>query len=353
MLPDPLTRSSATTVKWKGREWLYFGGCDYLGMSWNKRVRSTLIRGLNAGGASASASRTTTGNNPAYPRLEEKLADFFQVQSATLVPTGYLTNLAAMQALDVPRVALDERAHPSLVDATRVLGVPTVRFKSADVTGLERKLRGRPALVATDGVFAPDGAISPIAKYLQVMPGGSWLLVDDAHGAGVLGANGRGTVEYAGAKMNRVIQTITFSKAFGVAGGAVLAARKVRKNMMERTGVVIASTPIAPYQAKAIEVSVDLIRRGACRRKLKRNCEFLGSLIGEELPFPIINRSFESLHEVNRLKESLQKNGIHPPFINYPGGARGGFFRFAISAEHTRVDLKALANSLNCSAPEE
>jgi 7-keto-8-aminopelargonate synthetase-like enzyme len=351
MLPDPLKQTDPTHVEWQGREWVYFGGCDYLRLAWHSRIRKTLRSGLNEAGSSVSASRLTTGNHPAYAELEGRLGRFFNSPAVTLASNGYLTNIVVAQAMSgsIDRVLLDDSAHSSLVDAARLTGVPVLRFAHLDPTDLARQLRTskRRWLVMTDGVFAHNGAQAPLLQYLEKLRTNSLMLVDDAHGAGVLGENGRGSVEPFGIRDNRVIRTVTFSKAFGVSGGAVLSSKAIRRRILKLSGASICSTPIPPYQARAIGVAADLIEQGKVRNKLASNLGWLAQRLGVSQPqFPIITFTSASRSKVNRLRGRLMEAGIHPPLISYPGGASGGYFRFAISSAHIRAQLSALADCL-------
>ena len=211
-----------------GRTLLYFGGCDYFRLSWQPRIRRALRRGMERWGVNVAASRRTTGNRRLYEQLEQGLADFFEVESAVLVSSGYATGLAVGQALsgEFTHAFIDTRAHGALLDATLFLGCPVARFAHRDVSDLARRIgrtgRSSRVLVLTDGMFSHDGSVAPLRAYARLLGRNGRLLVDDAHGAGVLGEHGRGSAECEGVEDARLIRTITLSKAFGVYGGAIL-----------------------------------------------------------------------------------------------------------------------------------
>src|SRR5439155_13186649 len=179
-------------------------------------------------GLNVAASRLTTGNHLIYGRLERSLADFFDAPNVLLVSSGYLTNLVVAQALagNFSHVLLDEDSHPSLSDAARFFDCPVLRFKhrnsDAVATSVRRCGPGAKLILLTDGMFSRDGSIAPLADYVRVLSRDAWMLVDDAHGAGVLGRTGKGSLEHAGVTRRRIIQTTTLSKAFGAYGGAIL-----------------------------------------------------------------------------------------------------------------------------------
>jgi 7-keto-8-aminopelargonate synthetase-like enzyme len=357
--PEPLQQVDRTWVRFRGRRLAYFSGCDYFRLSSHPQVIGALERGVRQYGLNVAASRMTTGNHTLYRQLEERLAAFFAVPSATLVSTGYLTNLVVAQALagDFSHVLIDGAAHPSLADAARFLECPVLRFKHQEPVEVAAAVRrcGPEAklILLTDGVFAHDGSAAPLVEYLKVLPTDAWLLVDDAHGAGVLGQRGRGTPEHAGVSRRRIIQTVTLSKAFGTYGGAVLGPERLRQSILARSHLFIGSTPLPLPLANAALRAVALLQAGgALKRRLESNQAFVTSALrraGMSLPAkpgPIVGLSATSPQASKRVKAALRAAGIFPPFTRYPGGAANGYFRFVISSEHTRAQLESLVSVL-------
>ena len=173
--------------------------------------------------------------------------------------------------------------------------------------------------------------------------------MDDAHGAGVLGKNGRGSLEYGGVPRERVIQTITLSKAFGVYGGAVLASSKIQASIVARSRLFGGTTPLPlPLAHAALEAVTILETDHDLRSRLTQNTLRVKEGLRArgfplpESPSPIIPLVPRSPKEIARLKQSLLAAKIHPPFIQYPGGPRTGYFRFVISSEHTQRQLDGL-----------
>jgi 7-keto-8-aminopelargonate synthetase-like enzyme len=255
---------------------------------------------------------------------------------------------------------IDERAHGCLVDAALLLKCPIIKFKQRDAADLARHIRRlgskdtKPILL-TDGMFSHDGGIAPIKQYLSVLPANGVLLLDDAHGAGVLGKNGRGTPEYASVPSRRIIQTITLSKAFGVYGGAVLGARGIRDAIVAKSRMFVGNTPLPlPLAAGAIKSVAILKTDKGLRARLVRNVSYVKEkLISRgfpvmDTPSPIIPYIARGAQDAAQLKRRLLDQGIYPPFIKYPGGPPSGYFRFAISSEHTRAQLNALLKALLC-----
>jgi 7-keto-8-aminopelargonate synthetase-like enzyme len=311
-------------------------------------------------GLNVAASRITTGHHKIYEILEKELARFFGAEDALLVPNGYLAGIIVAQALreNFSHVVLDERAHPALLDAAEQLGCPTMKFKHCDVNDFARVMQrcgrhSRP-IVLTDGMFSQDGSVAPLKAYLKCVPRAGLMLVDDAHGAGVLGAKGQGTLEFEGVGRGRIIQCITLSKAFGVFGGAILGTRALREMIFERSRVFVGSTPLPLPLANAALRSLKILKaRGkSLRGKLNQNVNYVKTTLRKagiefpETPGPIISLPAKSASETQALKKRLLEAGILPPFIKYPGGAPEGNFRFVISSDHRPAQLDKLINVL-------
>lgn len=358
---------SATEVRWRGRRWACFSGCDYLRLSWHPAVRAAVAAGAKASGASVGASRMTTGNVRVYGKLERDLARFFGAPTATLTAAGYTAPLVAAQALaaDHERVLLEERAHACLVDAAALTGLPVARFPHRDPEGLARAIAsggrkrgaggGGRVMVLTDGMFAHDGSVAPVAAYLRVLPrSAGTLLVDDAHGAGVLGRRGRGTLEACGVEPGRVVLTLTLSKTLGCYGGAVLGSPRLARHIRERSRMFTGNTPLPPPLAAGARAALAVLRQeGAERRaRLERNVaavrEGLRAAGGEvaDWPGPVVAIAPRGATAVARLNRLLRAARILPPLIRYPNGPAPCYFRFAICSEHTAEQVARLQEAL-------
>ena len=359
--PGPLLQQvDRTYVISDGQRLSYFGGCDYFRLSSHPKVLRALEDGLRNYGLNVSASRFTTGNHAIYRDLESHLADYFDVESGTLTSTGYMANSVVAQALagQFSHAFVDRESHSSLVDSATLLRAQVVMFKRGDADDLQRRLQTarniRRAVVISEGLFAHNGEIAPLREYLAVMPRSGVLLVDDAHGAGVLGKTGKGTSEELDLPAQRVIRTITLSKAFGVYGGAVLGARTLQKRIYGTSSALVGNTPLPPPLAAAALMALEVARsdqgmRGrlcANAARVKGVLQKNGVAIGN-LSTPIFGIFPARRGAAATLQERLLKHGIHPPFIRYPGGPRNGFFRFAISSEHRPEQLDALIAALS------
>ena len=342
-LSEPLTQVARVHVQFRGRKLLYFGGCDYYRLAASSRLRNVITRTVQRDGLNVAASRVTTGNHAIYEQLETALRVFFKVDAALLTSTGYTANLVIAQALagEFSHAVIDERAHASLKDATQFFNCPVIEYKHRDpihaAQGISRCGKFARVALLTDGVFAHDGSISPVPELIRVLPPDGMLLLDDAHGAGVLGKNSRGTVEHFSIRDKRIVRSITLSKAFGAFGGAVLGSKQLCRKIVSRSRLFAGSTPPPLPLAKAAFYALANVRADASlRERMKRNTK----MIGRE--FPIIAVIPKSDSQAVCLKRDLLKAGIFPCLIHYPGGLRAAYFRFAISSEHTPEQIERL-----------
>jgi glycine C-acetyltransferase/8-amino-7-oxononanoate synthase len=264
--------------------------------------------------------------------------------------------MAAAQALagEFTHAFIDELAHAALVDAAGMLHCPLKKFTHRNAPDLARRLsklgRGARPIVLTDGMFSHDGSVAPLAEYLKILPRPGMILVDDAHGVGVLGATGKGSLEHTGVSRDRIIQCATLSKAIGAYGGGVLGARKLREKIIARSRLFAGSTPLPPPLAAAAMAGLAIVKREPARRKkLFRNVSYLRDQLREsgweiaETPGPIIRLPFMNAASADSLKKCLLAAGIYPAFVKYGKASAAGFFRFVISSEHTQAQLDKVA----------
>lgn len=355
---EPLQQVRRTYVRYRGRTLSYFGGCDYFRLASHPKIHAALTAGLQRYGLNVAASRMTTGNHEVYVSLEKDLAQFFDAPAALLTNSGYVTNLMVAHALagQFSHALIDERAHAALTDAATALNCPVLRFKHRDVADFSSALnrcgpQARPILL-TDGMFSHNGSVAPLAEYLKLLPRDGLIILDDAHGAGTLGAHGRGTVEITGVTRSRVVQNITISKAFGVYGGAVLCSKSLRRRLTQ-TRLFIGSTPLPLPLAYAAIESVHLLKTQKSHRarleanalRLKQELRALDYPLAD-FPGPIVPVHLKTTAANNQLKAALLRAKILPPLIHYPGSPAGGYFRFVISSEHTKMQLADLVSAL-------
>jgi 7-keto-8-aminopelargonate synthetase-like enzyme len=360
MSPTPvLQQIGRTYVQVGARKLSYFGGCDYFRLSTHPAITRALRAGLQQFGLNVAASRMTTGNHRLYERLEAALRRFFAVDAAVLFSSGYASNLGVAQSLAgrFTHVFLDERAHASLLDAATLLGGRQVRFGHRDPAALQRLVSraGKKAriILVTDGLFAHNGAVAPLREYQCVLPRSAWMFVDDAHAAGVIGVNGRGSVEAENLERRNLVQTVTLSKAFGVYGGAVLGSRELQRSIFDHSRSFAGNTPLPlPLTAAALAALEWLSTHPQMRAQLRRNSDYVQCGLREDgweeigFPGPIVSVLPATARTAAQIRRRLLQAGIHPPLIRYPGGPATGYFRFAISSAHTREQLRCLVAAL-------
>jgi 8-amino-7-oxononanoate synthase len=346
-------------VRLRGRTLLYFGGCDYFRLSFSSEVRAAARRGIERHGLGVAASRQTSGNRGIYEELESELALFFGAETALLVSNGYSTSLVVAQALAgaCTHALIDEYAHGALQDAARTLDCPTEVFRHRSVKDVARrvgKLGGgaRPILL-TDGLFAHSGAVAPLAAYARVLPVDAVTLVDDAHGAGVVGDRGQGSAELEKVRGGRLIRAITLSKAFGAYGGVVLGSGELRATIVGRSRLAAGTTPVPPHLAEAALCALRLLRRRpGLRVRLHGNARYLreklraGGVTVPDRPGPmvaVVARDGEAKEGIDRC---LLRAAILPPYVDYVGRPGPGYYRCAVSSAHRREDLDRLSSAL-------
>jgi len=255
-----------TEVVVDGKRVLNLSSNNYLGLTTHPRLEAAMIKATEEWGAGSGAVRTIAGTMTIHEELERRLADFKHTEASLVFQSGFTANLGVLQSLvkegDV--IISDELNHASIIDGIRLSKAERSIFKHRDVDDLERHLEKhrdkRVKLVVTDGVFSMDGDIAPLpaiverAERFQAL-----VMVDDAHASGVLGKNGRGSVNHFGLDGRVDLQMGTLSKAIGVLGGYVAGARPVRDFLIHRARPFLFSTSHPPGVAAACIAALDVL----------------------------------------------------------------------------------------------
>ncbi|MEV5243186.1 8-amino-7-oxononanoate synthase [Streptomyces cinnamoneus] len=242
-------------------------GNDYLGLTRHPEVTGAAAEAARHWGAGATGSRLVTGSTALHAELEAELAAFCGFEAALVLSSGYAANLAAVTALSGPGTLLvcDELNHASLIDGCRLSRAERAVVPHADAEAVRKSLAAHPgrAIAVTDSVFSVDGDAAPLpALAAACREAGAALLVDDAHGLGVLGDGGRGAVQAAGLAGERdVVATVTLSKSLGSQGGAVLGPARVIDHLVSTARTFIFDTGLAPAAAGAALASLAVLRR--------------------------------------------------------------------------------------------
>jgi len=345
-----------------GRALLSFCGNDYLGLANHPRLVESLRRAAVRYGVGSGASHLLVGHSSAHRELEEALAEHTGRERALLFSSGYLANLGAITALvgTGDRIFQDRLNHASLLDGGRLSGARLQRFPHGDLENLERRLSGdgagRMRLVVVDGVFSMDGDIAPLPELASLCRRrDATLMVDDAHGLGVLGESGGGSLEAAGLHESDVpILMGTLGKALGTAGAFVAGGAALIETLIQCARTYIYTTAIPPAVAAATLTSLDILRDEPWRREHLRALVARFREGAEQLALPVmpsttaiqpllVGEAERAVDLSDRLRgEGLLIGAIRPPTVPV-GGAR---LRIALSAAHSEEHVDRLLDAL-------
>lgn len=345
-----------------GRECLSFCSNDYLGLADHPRVVAAFCEAARRWGVGSGASHLVSGHDAEHHALEEELAQFVARPRALLFSTGYMANLAVAAVL-VGRgdhVLEDRLNHASLLDAGLASGARFARFAHGDVTALRSRLAwiGATArtLVMTDGVFSMDGDVAPLREIAAACrETGAQLLVDDAHGFGVLGASGAGAVEEAGLDIDDVpVLMCTLGKAVGTFGAFVAGSPVLIESLLQRARTYIYTTALPPAVAAATRESLRVMRDEPWRRSLvlEHAARFRAGLADlglQSLPSrtPIQPVLVGADDTAVRVSDALFEQGFWVPAIRPPTVPAGtSRLRFTFSASHTSTQVEQLLSAL-------
>lgn len=347
-----------------GRAELSFCSNDYLGLANHPALLAAATQALQRYGLGAAASPLISGHSLAHEVLESELADFVGMPSALLFANGYMANLGVTPALvgQGDTVIVDRLAHASLIDGARLSGASLKVFPHNDVERLEQVLARCTAgrkLVLTDAVFSMDGDLAPLAELAAVCGRhAAWLLVDDAHGLGVLGPQGRGSLALAGVHAPHVLTMGTLGKAAGVAGAFVAGEAGVLAWILQRARTYMFSTAHPPALAAATSASLRLIAQDEWRRQrlLELAAQLRSGLAA--LPWTLLPSAtaiqpliIGDNAAARAMSSALRAQGIWVPAICPPTVPKGtARLRISLSALHTSADVARLVTALTALA---
>jgi 8-amino-7-oxononanoate synthase len=342
-----------------GRPMLSFCSNDYLGLANHPEVIAALRQGAERWGVGSGAAHLVNGHGAAHEALEEELADFTRRPRALLFSTGYMANLGVISALAGrgDTVLEDRLNHASLLDGALLSGARLRRYPHGDAAALARLTTASPPrLIATDGVFSMDGDLAPLPALARVAhETGAWLLVDDAHGLGVLGLEGRGTLDHLDLDADQVpILMGTLGKALGTFGAFVAGSEALIETLIQRARSYIYTTATPPALAEATRASLAIVRREEWRRerlraliaRLRSGAAQLGlPLADSETPIqPLMAGSTTRALAWSRTLETagILVTPIRPPTVP-EGTAR---LRITLSTAHQEADVDRLLDVL-------
>lgn len=354
--PKPTRRIDGVWVERGGRRLISFSCNDYLGLTHHPAVKAAASAAIAEYGAGSGASRLITGDTPLISELERRLAAKKGAEAACVFGSGYLANMGIIPTVVGPRdlILVDELAHACIWAGAKLSGAQVVAFRHNDVADLEVKLaagraRARHALVATDGVFSMDGDIAPVGEISRACRAqDAWLLVDDAHGFGVVGEGGLGVrAVFPEARID--LQMGTLSKALGGYGAYVCATAPVIALLKTRARTVVYTTGLPPANAAGAIAALDVIeaepeRVAAPLAKARRLTRALNLPQAQSAIVPIILGSADrALAAAAALEaEGLLAVPIRPPTV--PAGTAR--LRLAFTADHPDEAIDRLAGAV-------
>ena len=347
-------------VRVDGRDVVAFCSNDYLGLAADPRLNEAAREGVSRYGVGGGASHLILGHSEAHHALELALAEFVSLPRALLFSTGYMANLGVVTAL-VGRgdaIFADKLNHASLNDAAQLSRAEFKRYQHGDLAMLERALAAHPArrkLVVTDAVFSMDGDIAPVPELLELCERhDAWLLLDDAHGFGVLGVTGAGVLQHFGVASERIIYMATLGKAAGVFGAFVAGAPALIEWLLQRARPYVYTTATPPMLAHTLLKSLEIIAAESERRellarliaRLKQGCAGLPwRLMSSDTAIqPLVIGATDA---AMRVAEALLQRGLLVPAIRPPTVPEGtARLRSSLSAGHTLAQVDRLVQAL-------
>jgi 8-amino-7-oxononanoate synthase len=343
-----------------GRDFVAFCSNDYLGLAAHPDLIAAACAGAAAYGVGAGASHLILGHTRPHHDLERALASFVGLPAALFFSTGYMANLGLVTSLAArgDAVFADRLNHASLNDAALLSRAEFKRYAHRDMSALESQLsatRAKRKIIITDAVFSMDGDLAPVAALIDLAERyDAWLVLDDAHGFGVLGAKGRGVLEHARVSSPRIAYMATLGKAAGVCGAFVAGEPELVETLVQRARTYVYSTASPPMLACTLIKSLELIEREAWRREhlaklivvLKAGLrESAAQLLPSDTAIQplVIGGNVEAV----AASEKLAARGLLVPAIRPPTVPRGtARLRISLSADHRIEDVERLTAAL-------
>lgn len=344
-----------------GKSVISFCSNDYLGLANHPEVITAFKRGADQYGVGSGAAHLINGHSRAHHALEGELAEFTGRERALLFSTGYMANLGVVSALLTrgDTVFEDRLNHASLLDAGLLSGARLVRYRHAETDHLTNKIQKRDSehkLILTDGVFSMDGDVAPLSELSRIAQAhDAWLMVDDAHGLGVIGNSGRGSLEHYGLDTEQVpILMGTLGKAFGTFGAFIAGSETLIETVIQSARTYIYTTAPPPAVAEATRTSLRVATRETWRREhlnglisqFRKQVQQLAlNLTDSTTPIqPIITGDATKAVQASKalLDRGFLVTAIRPPTV--PVGTTR--LRITLSAAHTENQLERLVEAL-------
>ncbi len=353
-LPRVLGGEQKARVVMDGKKVITLSSNNYLGLNTHPKLRKAAIEATKKFGVGSGAVRPIAGNMKLHEDLEKRLARFKKTEACLTMQSGFTANTGVIQALfeEGDIIISDELNHASIIDGCRLTKAERKVYPHKDMKGLEKVLKeskdAKKVMVVTDGVFSMDGDIAPLKEIAEISEKhGAFVMVDDAHASGVLGRNGRGTVDHFRIHGKVDLQIGTLSKAIGCLGGYVAGSKDLREYLMNRCRPFLFSTSHPPAVAASCIAAIDVLEQEPelldklweNTRYFKNGLRALGFNTGHsETPItPVITGSSKSAME---LSANLFKEGVFALSIVFPMVAEDkARIRTIVTAQHTKEDL--------------
>ncbi|MFB5662627.1 8-amino-7-oxononanoate synthase [Alteribacillus sp. HJP-4] len=345
--------SPAGSVVIGRKEMIMASSNNYLGLASHPETISAAAGAVLQFGVGSSGSRLTTGTSPWHEELELKIAAYKRTDAALLFSSGYLANIGVISTIagEEDIILSDELNHASLIDGCRLSKAKTSIYRHTDMLHLEALLTGakhfQNRFIVTDGVFSMDGDIAPLPEITRLAKKyKAYVIVDDAHGTGVLGDTGRGTPEYFQEAVDLSIGTL--SKAIGTEGGFAAGSRILIELLRNRARTFIFQTALPPASAAAALAAIEIMDKEPERlQQLQRNIRFLQERLASlgfsvsEHPTPILPIFIGEAKAAVHFAEILDDEGIYAPAIRPPTVPEGkSRIRVTVMADHTIDQLQ-------------
>ena len=342
------------TINLDGRDVVLLGSNNYLGLSTHPQVVAAAVEAVQTFGTGASGSRLISGNSELYTALETNLAKTKDTEAALVFSSGYVANTSVTPVLagEDDLILSDALNHASIIDGCRLSRATKQVYRHCDMEHLKSLLSEsgafRRRLIVTDGVFSMDGDIAPLPDICDLAAQHeAMVLVDDAHGFGVLGENGSGTVSHFGLDGKEVIQMGTLSKAVGALGGYIAGSRTLIELLINRARGFIFTTGLPPATLAAANAALDVIRSSpALRQRLFSHAKRLKTAL-TDLGYTLLPSETQILPGVlgspqwaTRVAEALLTEGVFAPAIRPPAVPAGtSRLRLTVMATHTEAEI--------------
>jgi 8-amino-7-oxononanoate synthase len=356
-----ITSGAGSIVALEGKTMLNFASNDYLGLAGDEQLKRAAIEAIQRYGTGSTGSRLLSGQRPIHHELETAIAQWKQTEDAIVFSSGYAANLGAITALVSSKDLIlgDAYNHSSLKNGAKLSGAVRFDYAHNDVTQLrllleQHRSNHRRCLVLTDGVFSMDGDLCPLPEILALAADFSCMvLVDDAHGTGVMGATGAGCVEQLGCSKMPLVHMGTLSKALGSLGGYVAGSAALIDFLRNRAATWIYTTALSPADAAAALAAVQIVQAEPERRhqlwdriaQLKQQFKKGDDLKLLPSQSPILCLQLLNAEAALQVSQQLAEQGIFAPAIR-PPTVPTSRIRISVMATHQPIHIEALGRAI-------